>query len=134
MQNKFHLFKSDLDRMSLIRINFKHNIDRYIEKILFLARDIKSLTKDVVNSNSYLLDVNQNQIRSCVVQTIQRFEGIINNSISLFEKHNYKKMLSHGYTILRGRNMKIITSVIDVHCGDNLQLEFKDGIVNVEAK
>ena len=98
-----------------------------------------NLFERLVNGYRNLIVINKNRVELIDNKLINSIKNNLNNNVNRFtqiinklEVLNPLLTIKRGYSVVR-KNDKVISSVKDLNKKDNLELELKDGKVNVEV-
>jgi exodeoxyribonuclease VII large subunit len=89
--------------------------------------------KNIININQNRLILIDNKLENSIESTLNKEKNEFLKILGKLEVLNPMLTIKRGYSVIRKDN-KVISSVKDVKIKDNLELELKDGKINVEVK
>ena len=101
------------------------NIDHLFERVI-------NSYKNIVESNKNKIILLDNKLESNINITLKNNKNEFSKLLSKLEVLNPLLTIKRGYSVVRKDN-KVISSTKDVKTKDNLELELKDGKINVEV-
>jgi exodeoxyribonuclease VII large subunit len=89
--------------------------------------------KNIININQNRLVLIDNKLQNSIESTLNKDKNDFLKILGKLEVLNPMLTIKRGYSVIRKDN-KVISSINDVKKKDNLELELKDGKINVEVK